>query len=161
MTFQTSIASFARPFLFCLAAAIGSVACAETEKPADALSAIPPKYTLWQGGCSRSMKVLETHTDIHAALRAAERLSRGGSEVIVLSGESDWGRAVAVLLTQRTGTTSRGVVECTVYEKVGCRLGRWQSVNPEGKTDPTTAKKLTEERTKLGGTVLTVYQVSN
>lgn len=159
MTFQKSIASFSHPFLCCLAATVASVACAEAEKPADALSVIPPKYTVWQGGCSRSMKVLETHTDVHAALRAAERLSRGGSEVIVLSGESDWGRAVAVLQVQRTGTTSLGVVECTVYEKVGCRLGRWKSLNPEGNNDPKTAEKLLAERAKSGTPVVAVYSV--
>ena len=159
MTFQTSIASFARPFLFCLAAAIGSVACAETEKPADALSAIPPKYTLWQGGCSRSMKVLETHADLRGALLAAEGMQRKGAEVIVLSGESDWGRALAVLLTQRTGTTSQGVVECTVYEKVGCRLSRWQAINPEGKTDAKTAGELLAERIKSGTSAVAVYTV--
>jgi len=159
MTFQTSIASFCCPFLFCLTAAIASVAYAEAEKPADALSAIPPKYTLWQGGCSRSLKVLETHTDVHSALRAAEGLSRDGSGVIVLSGESDWNRALSVLLTQRTGTSSQGVVECTVYEKVGCRLGRWQAVNTEGKTDSKTAEKLLAERKMNGTPAVAVYCV--
>ena len=158
MSFQTSIASFSRPFLFCLATAIGSVAFAE-EEPADTASAAAPQFTLWQGGCSRSLRVLETHTNINEALRAAERLNQQGNNVILLSGESSWSRALAVSRLQRNAQTSQGTVECTVYEKIGCRRGLWQVITPEGKTDPKTADELTAERTKAGQTVFTVYCV--
>ena len=158
MSFQTSIASFSRPFLFCLATAIGSVAFAEAE-PADAALAAAPQFTLWQGGCSRSLRVLETHSDIHEALRAAERQNQQGNNVILLSGESNRSRAFAVLLVQRKAQPSQDTVECTVYEKIGCRASRWQVITPEGKTDPKTADELTAERTKLGQTVCTVYHV--
>ena len=159
MSFQTSIASFSRLFLLGLVVAVGSAAGAEPEKAGDSPSVAAPQFTIWAGGCSRSLKVLETHTDIHTALRAAERLKQQGTEVMVLSGESDRSRALAVLLHQRKAPTNTATVEITVYEKVGCRLDLWRPINPEGKTDPKTAEEVIAARPKGGATVTAVYRV--
>ncbi len=159
MSFQTSIASFSRLFLLGLVAAIGSAAGAEPEKFGDSPSVAKPQFTIWAGGCSRSLKVLETHTDVSTALRAAERMRQQGDEVMVLSGESDRSRALAVLLHQRKAPTNTATVEITVYEKVGCRLGLWRPINPEGKTDLKTVDEVLAKGTKDGTTVTAVYRV--
>ena len=159
MSFQTSIASFSRLFLLGLVAAVGSAAGAEPEKAGDSPIVAAPQFTIWEGGCSRSLKVLETHTDIHTALRAAERLKQQGTEVMVLSGESDWNRAFAVLLHQRKAPTSTATVEITVYEKVGCRLDLWRPINPDGKTDPKTVDEVLAKGSKNGTPVAAVYHV--
>ncbi len=159
MRFQTSIALFSRPFLFCLVATIGSVAFAEAEKVIDPLSPATPKFAIWTGGCSRSLRVAESHSDLRTALNAAQRLKQPETFVIVLEGESTWFEALQVLNYQRGGTIDRTKVECTVYEKQGCRLGIWVPINPESKADLKTAEEVVAQRTKNQAAVAAVYRV--
>lgn len=149
MRFQNSLA-------LVLMTALATTVFGETSAVDDVQNE-PTQYKIWRTGCSRSLAVLETHTDLSAALNAALRLQQQRDDVMVLVGKSDWSDALQVLRHHRGAETDRSSIECAVYER-GCRSLTWRPSRLK-QTDVAASEAVLALRIKEGATALAVYRV--
>ena len=152
-----SITMFVRPIVFCVCAAIGSIAFADPETFTDSNKVEIQKFSVWtSGGCSRSLQQVESFQTAAAALSAAEKL-RGKERpfVVVLSGDATRGDAVQALNFQRGVEPEKIAIQCSVYRQ-GCRLG-WSQVGDGTKRDLKSAVALTAELKAANTTAAMVF----
>lgn len=149
MRSQTTITTV-RSLLFGMLALISAAAWAEPESVADATRPEVPRFFVWQGSCSRSLKITGSYFDEKSALTSLYGAKPQG-EIFITEGK-EYGLALAVLIHRRSAEFNPQL-ECTVYGRA-CRSMSWFVESPEGKTDLKTAEGLLTANT----TSLPIYR---
>ena len=142
---QTTITA-ARCFLFGMLALVHVTAWAQGDAVADATKPEVPRFFVWQGECSRSMKITGSYFDERSALTSLSRANKPDGEIFITEGK-DYGLALSVLAYRR-GAKNQTELECTVYGR-RCRSMTWFVESPEGQSDLKSAEELLTNSTSL------------
>lgn len=157
MKIRTSIPFAVRALVVCLAALLVVTPLFADDASADALNAVSPKYTIWQGTCSRSLKAVQTHDTLNAVLNAAHQLQKDEA-VIILEGASDWHSALRVLQSRRGVQVLDATIHRQVYQR-GCRTRNWRTVTLPDEIDMESTEAYVTDLQKQGSNAKIVYQV--
>ncbi|MEI8382353.1 MAG: hypothetical protein WCJ09_19635 [Planctomycetota bacterium] len=149
MRSQTTITAV-RSLLFGMLTLISTAAWAEPDSVADATRPEVPRFFVWQGSCSRSLKITGSYFDEKSALSSLYRAKPQG-EIFITEGK-EYGLALAVLVYRRSAENNPEL-ECTVYGRA-CRSMSWFALSPESTLDLKTAKELLTANT----TSLPIYR---
>ncbi len=150
MRSQTTI-TVVRTLMVGMLTLMSAAAWAEPEAVADATRPEVPRFFVWQGSCSRSLKITGSHFDEKSALTSLYGAKPQG-EIFITEGK-DYGLAMAVLIYRRS-TEINPELECTVYGRA-CRSMSWFVESPDGKTDLKAAEGLLKE----SSTSLPIYRM--
>ena len=141
---QTTITA-ARCFLFGTLALVHATAWAQDDAVADATKPEVPRFFVWQGECSRSLRITGSYFDERSALTSLYGAKPDG-EIFITDGKDFW-TAVSVLAYRR-GAKNQSELECTVYGRK-CRSLTWFVQSPEGQSDLKSAEELLANSTSL------------